>query len=479
MDSPSPSTQLSDSAVDLLKRATSEWLCGNWRSLTQIECDSLKNHPERAGLALFVAAGHLQTGDHHAAETVIRIAQQWGASKNQLSRILVSSVHNHLARATALAGNCDKGLGRFERALSIGMPGCDAGHFAEIRMHHQLRELGMLPECPGRLQAIQVLGNPIRDLASANAPLPPTEPINAANLEFYQKLSRHTAQGAPPPFLLIDSKSLPRSGLHYLKNTLENLLGDQFSFCEWYQEVGCCKQHPCALTGYGTYTQETGKFRLRLIKSHDFNQTDPPLPPNTILRRLILVRDPLFTLTSWFELNELAKYKPVLLEHGIDIRKVWLMHEKEVLHDAYKILEDCFVEPSLDVFVAWLNDKMRYMSNFSNKWVKPAIEQPDPHVHLVSYEEIDQYVIDLIKPYRHALSEDSRNALEKFSEKRKQRFARRLDPFSVKVKRVEAYIRSNAHLFERAAQLVLSGMQTKKHASQIRTRNFDSISSHP
>jgi hypothetical protein len=283
--------------------------------------------------------------------------------------------------------------------------------------------------------------------------------INQATLEIYSAIESTTPTPTVPDFLLIDSKSIPRSGLHHLKNTLAKLLGDHFSFCEWYSEVGCCKQYPCALTAYAAHARKSGDFRVRLVKSHDLEGKDPMIPPGLGIQRLILVRAPLFTLTSWFELEELRKYNQILLKHGIDIRKIWLKHEKEILNSAYGILESCYVEPPTEEFTSWLAESTRYMIQFINRWVKPALDHSDPGVRLISYEGIDQYVLDVTKPYLPTLSETARKTLEKLSQGRDVQFKKRSDPFSARARPIEAYLRKNACLFESAANLVLERTQ--------------------
>lgn len=272
--------------------------------------------------------------------------------------------------------------------------------------------------------------------------------IHASSLSHYEKSARKYARKGPPPFLLIHSKSLPRSGLHYLKSTFANLLGEQFSFCEWYNEVGCCKKHPCSLLGYGQHAEKSGSFRLRLIKSHDFKHTDPAIPTSKVLQRLVLVRDPLFILTSWFELDQMTKYRAVLLENGINIQKIWLNHEKELQLSAYEIVGSVFVPPTREECKVWLIEKARYIIQFLNDWVVPTFWKPDPFTHVRSYEKIDEYVIDTITPYRDYLSEHSMASLDKFAKSNSKSFVRRLEPYTLNVKCVESYIRENADLFE-------------------------------
>ena len=133
-------------------------------------------------------------------------------------------------------------------------------------------------------------------------------------------------------FIYLDVKSLPRSGLHYMYDTLQGVLGPAFRFCEWYGEPGCCRQMPCALTCLATpagpaqamaQTQATAdRPVLRLVKSHDLDLSDPDFAPRGALRRIVLLREPLSLLTSWWTLQILYHNAPLLAAHHIMIDKI-------------------------------------------------------------------------------------------------------------------------------------------------------------
>jgi hypothetical protein len=298
--------------------------------------------------------------------------------------------------------------------------------------------------------------NELLPTSPADSGVPLKEPIHSDGIAFYEQIKNRFTHETVCPFILIDSKSQPRSGLHYLKNTLTKILGDQFSFCEWYQEIGCCKQHPCMLKGYAEHACKTNRFRLRLIKSHDFDHTDPAYNLSAVLRRVVIIRDPLYALTSWFELDELAKCKHILLENGIDIRKIWLMHEQEVLQSAYSILDAHFSPPQEEVLRGWLNEKTKYMQQFITNWVKPYISNSDPYAQVIDYEGIDRYITELLQPYRDFLSSDAKSLLDKFASNHTNGFQKREDPFAVHVSSLSSYARNYEHWFRAAAEKIYS-----------------------
>lgn len=455
---------------NLLERARTQWQFGDWQSLAQLNRDTLQHHPDRTKLALLAAAGRLQTGQDAEAKAYIRLAQDWGVSKKLISQILIAGVHNSIGRAAAIGNQQHRALQHFENAIAIGTPGSAKELVANARVKHELDALGLLPGSQGRLQQYHALADLTKQAdepGKTNAPA--LRPVSEAHA-FYIQLGQ-THQDKPIPFLLIDSKSLPRSGLHYLKNTLNKVFGEYFSFCEWYQETGCCKQMPCALTGFASHAQETRQLRIRLIKSHDFDLTDPVYPTNPYLRRLVLVRDPLYILTSWFALAQLDTHKAILAQNGININKIWLAHEKEVLTPAYRLLNEHFIPPTPAQLTDWLESNSRYIAGFMKKWVKPVIEQPASHVEVVRYEDVTHYIDSLAKEFRAYLSDTAAEAINKAASLAGQQFKKREDPFSAPADNLSSYLHSNAQLFNEIAERLscLASYQAlvKSHPSSL------------
>ncbi len=96
-----------------------------------------------------------------------------------------------------------------------------------------------------------------------------------------------------PALQLVESRSLPRSDHHFLKHLLRQACGEHFSYCEGYQEPGCCKSSPCNVAAYWHYAREHRQPHLRLLKSHDFALEDAAFTPPAGMVRLIQVRRPL------------------------------------------------------------------------------------------------------------------------------------------------------------------------------------------
>ncbi|MFM0212296.1 BNR repeat-containing protein [Paraburkholderia sediminicola] len=127
----------------LLERAYTQWQFGDWRSLAQLDCNTAQNHPDRAKLAVLLAAARLQLGQLVQARQFIWLAREWGASKKLICQILVSGVHNSLGRAAAIAGNSKCAIGHFESAITAGTPGGDRLLLTKARVSQQYHDLGL------------------------------------------------------------------------------------------------------------------------------------------------------------------------------------------------------------------------------------------------------------------------------------------------------------------------------------------------
>ncbi|WP_036253112.1 hypothetical protein [Methylobacter sp. BBA5.1] len=441
---------------NLLGRAHTQWQFGDWASLTQLQPVRIENHPERGKLALLAASGYLQLGERVKAEEFLNLAREWGYNTKLISQLLIAGVYNSLGRAAALANRQPQATQHFENSVKIGEPGGDIRLLSQARISQQLNELGLLPGANGRLQQVRAIAE-IKSQVSVctNFLVNKLRPVDRVAVAFYEGLENQAVNGGDRvPFLLLDSKSLPRSGLHYLKNTLAKLLGNHFSFCEWYQEIGCCKKSPCALTGYAEHSISTGEFRMRLIKSHDLNLDDPILETGQYVQQIILVRDPLFILTSWFMLDQLHSHHEILKQHGINIQKIWLAHEKEVLAPAYRLLDEHFKEPSMEALTDWLSNKSKYIVGFMNKWVKQEVGQPSPYRHIVRYEDIDKFIVMILEDYRLSVDKNVLFEMDNFNSSSEHRFSSRDDPFAVSSERVSAFILKNSELFMDAAKRI-------------------------
>jgi hypothetical protein len=123
---------------NLLERARTQWQFGDWHSLAKLDRDTLQHHPDRAKLVLLAAAGRLQIGQDSEVRHYIRLAQDWGCSKKQISQVLISGVHNTIGMAAAIGGWQQRASLHFEKSIRVGSPSSDIQLLIQARTAHQV-----------------------------------------------------------------------------------------------------------------------------------------------------------------------------------------------------------------------------------------------------------------------------------------------------------------------------------------------------
>jgi hypothetical protein len=450
-------TQVYDATM--LDHAREYLKIGDWDTLAKIGETDLEHHPDRAKLALLVAAGYQQKNDLVTTRWWLKLAQEWGCDKRLVAKILIAGAYNTLGVAACINKQEPKATFFFERAIGTGFSTGRVRLAAEKRMSKLYQQMRLTTIHGGEKQKVELnykadQGNVETDSIQHYSKEKLT--FSAEAYEFYRRVSEKCANKAIPPFILLDSKSLPRSGLHYMKNTLAKILQETFSFCEWYQEPGCCKKMPCALTGYAEYCLQNGTAKLRLTKSHDFALDDPVFEPIFSVRRIVLVRNPLFVLTSWFMLEHLAKCAKALEVAGIKMEKIWLAHEPEVMGGAYNILNENFKAPSREALHEWLEEKRRYIHGFMQKWVPLALDTTYPHSQLIHYENINSYIIEILDEFKSYLSVETVGRIDTFAQGSLMKFQPRDNAFATPSDAVSSFLMSNAHLFKEEANIIIA-----------------------
>lgn len=129
----------------LLDVSRIQWQHGDWAALTQMDADMLAAHPERARLALIVAAAHGQMGDTAAARRFATHALDWGCSRNVAAQVLISSAYNALGRVATCLEDVSAPA-HFAAALRIVEPNADLPLLARSRQIRETTRLGLLPE---------------------------------------------------------------------------------------------------------------------------------------------------------------------------------------------------------------------------------------------------------------------------------------------------------------------------------------------
>ncbi len=171
---------------------------------------------------------------------------------------------------------------------------------------------------------------------------------------------------------LIESRSLPRSGHHFLKRLLEHAWGEDFSYCEGYQEPGCCQASTCSVVAYWHFAREHQRPHLRLLKSHYYALSDATFVPLPGMLRLIQVRRPFKLLVSWLELEQLAQKREILKGSSIVLGRISLYHEPDVLEEAWRLIDQAGMVMTAEQVQAWLADKVCSVLGIRRKWVPLA-----------------------------------------------------------------------------------------------------------
>jgi len=196
-----------------------------------------------------------------------------------------------------------------------------------------------------------------------------------------------------PKLFLIESQSLPRSGHHYLKNLLSSANGECFSYCEGYQEPGCCKSSPCRVEAYWNNAREHRQHHVRLTKSHDFNLEQPTLKLPAGALRIVQVRQPYDMILSWLELHQIEANTSLLEKRGISANRIYLYHESQLIEEAWRIIDQDGDTSEINAAKDWLAAKKNYIICFINKWAplcKPWSAEASKGVgsYLLRYEDL-------------------------------------------------------------------------------------------
>ena len=443
-----------------------QWLLGEWEALIKTDIKALIADSTAALYLVYIAIAYQQLNKAELSKKYIKLALEKGCTRKKVIDILLAGISYNLACLALLKKQDKKAKSYFELTTKIA----NEYFLADYHVLKNKMEMALYP--PPIMDIINKTKHPIithsnqaklyvknihlhylyPDMKKISPIKINTEQnlLNTKSYDFYNQLS-------DTPFILLDSKSLPRSGLHYMKKTLENLLKEQFSFCEWYCERWCCKKIPCGITGYAKQSNKEKISRIRLLKSHDFNLDDPNYHSTKILRRVILIRSILFILTSWFPLFQLGKYKKNLLEEGVKVEKIYLSHESEIVAFAYQIIDQQFIPPTQDELTNWLNTKVTYILGFINKWVLPTITKPSPYINIIHYEEINLYVSTLLKDLDTFPKKIQQN-IDLFHTQKNINFNPRTEPFLSSSEKLSNYMWDNQSLFLKATSQVYQSM---------------------
>ncbi|WP_133637085.1 hypothetical protein [Zavarzinia compransoris] len=443
---PATSTIVNSDAKPLIEQGRAAIVFGDWEAIQPADLALLEPNPGRARLAAIYAGAMANRGDFKSAREFCDRALQWGAEYELVATILLACAHDTLGRAAVFADDEALAEKHFANALALIAPG-EANHLLlNARAASQIAR--------ARMQ-FATAGLPASGSSEETAKISRSIPEEIlSNKSFFARshaeYQRIGAKGGAERFLYLETKSLPRSGLHYTERGLRQIFADDFSFCEWYQEPGCCKKMPCALLGE-LEDVENGKKRLslKMTKSHDFDLADPPYQLPLPVHRLVLIRNPLPILTSWFMLDLLAGHAELLSNNGIGINKIYFSHPASVVAAAYRIIAGAFNPPSPEELRKWIEEKSKYISGFVQKWCGENSRMKN--THLVSYENANQFIVKIASILEQRFDSQTRERLVAFARKSSEQFQPRSDPFRAPEPAISSYLRANARAFHEGA----------------------------
>lgn len=127
-----------DGATSLLQRYREWWGRGDWSSLAACGVMEIEAQPQRANLALMIAAAHQALAHDAQTRFFVALAYQWGCEPRLVARTLLAGVHNTLGRASAATGRRRRQtVQHFTEALATG-PSANAALRLQERVRHQL-----------------------------------------------------------------------------------------------------------------------------------------------------------------------------------------------------------------------------------------------------------------------------------------------------------------------------------------------------
>lgn len=89
--------------------ALTRWQEGDRLAVEEINAEDVRDHPDRARLALALGSAHQQLGNLDTAKNFIQWARKWGCDRKTIAQVLIADTYKTLGRAAALsrANRCE------------------------------------------------------------------------------------------------------------------------------------------------------------------------------------------------------------------------------------------------------------------------------------------------------------------------------------------------------------------------------------
>ena len=333
--------------TSLLDRVRDQWQLGDWQGLTALDAESLEHHPDRAKVALLVAAAHLQRGAAGTARQFVKLAQHWGCGKRLATQVLIAGVYNTLGRIEMARGQDQKGLSRFKTAIATVLPNADQALLGEARAVRETLQIGLLQ------QAVCLMNSQISFAKNTSLRLDKRLFEIESELGQINKKIHKTKKRK-----LIIVNGMARSG----STVAFNIVGDFFDACgfpysKYYSEDF---PNPKAISDH-VVQNERISF---LIKTHQTDEFTIDLAKK-FLGHFVYTKRNLYEVSASFIRMSKIKESPFYKEKAITLADLLIMLDRQVNeYDKAVNLPSCLVFDAKDFSDAFLRQTVLKMSDF-------------------------------------------------------------------------------------------------------------------
>jgi len=129
---------------DMLFLVKIHWVFGNWDELTTMVIDDVSRSSHREIISLLVASAFLNVGNSLESSKWIGNARSWGATDDDVKRMLLSDIYYSMARITALVQDFGKSSYYFEESTRWLEP--DLRLVVDARSVWEYADLGILSQ---------------------------------------------------------------------------------------------------------------------------------------------------------------------------------------------------------------------------------------------------------------------------------------------------------------------------------------------
>lgn len=102
-----------------IREIITKWAVGDWDGLTDMDLDLLGRQDNRIKLSLYSAEAMFKLGEKNRARQMIKLAEEKGCTREQISRVLISNVYHTLARASKISGRSEHAALNIQKAEVI------------------------------------------------------------------------------------------------------------------------------------------------------------------------------------------------------------------------------------------------------------------------------------------------------------------------------------------------------------------------